>query len=141
MQPAPTEASQTATSVEPPQTLTTSIQHGQPDFQQRTPGRLPREDAWVSSVDRRDDTDVASVSSGGGSRGRQPNARRISSRHASSQESSPGSRVDEYERAHATVRKPSDGMVFQVLPSSQSTNVPIQDFPNGMLLDPLSAPY
>lgn len=134
MQPAPTEASQTATSVESSQTTTPSIQHGQPEFQQQTQSHLFHGDVRVSPIDRPDDTDAASTSSGGASRGRQPNTGRISSRNGSSQESSPGSRIDEYERAHATVRKPSDGMIFQVVPNSQSTNVSIQEFPNGMLL-------
>ena len=137
MQPAPTEASQTATSVESTHTTTPPIQHGQPESQQQTPSHLFHEDVGASAIDRPDDTDAASISSGGASRGRQPNTGRISSRNDSSQESSPGSRIDEYERAHATVRKPSGGMIFQVVPSARSTNVSIQEFPNGMLLVPL----
>ena len=134
MQPEPTEASQTATSVDQPAYSTLPIQHGHPDFQQWTPSNLPREGVRSDPIGRPDDTNAASVSSGAASRGRQPNTRRISSRHDSSQESSPGSRIDEYERAHATVRKPSNGMIFQVLPNTATTNVSIQEFPNGMTL-------
>ncbi len=136
MQPAPTESSQTATSIKPYPNTGTSIQHGQPDLQQQASGDLPRPDARVSPIDRSENKDAASTSTGGSSRGRQPNTSRISSRHNSSQESSPGSRIDEYERAQATDRKPSDGMIFQVIPNSKSTNLSIEEFPNGMLLIP-----
>lgn len=129
MQPAPTEASQTATSVHQ-FSHTTSLHHGLSDSPEPAPGSLLPEDAGLPSH-QRDDPDTASVSSRATSRGRQLNAGRVSSRHGSSQDSSPGSRIDEYEKAHAIIRKPSDGMIFQVVPTSQISNVSIQEFPNG----------
>ena len=134
MQSAPTEASQTATSVESSNNVS-PIHHGQPDLQHQASDSLPREDVGELPVDRPDDTDALSVSSGDTSRGRRSNTGRISSsRHGSSQESSPGSRIDEYERANATIRRPSNGMIFQVIRNSGDSNVSIQEFPNGTLL-------
>ena len=141
MQSAPTEASQTATSVDQSSSSPAFTQHGLPDIPLQASDTLFREDVRVPRVDRLDDNDAASVSSGGTSRGRQSHARRISSRHTSSQESSPGSRIDEYERAYATICKPSDGMIFHVIPNSTTSNVSIQEFPNGLdLIYPLSQP-
>lgn len=124
MQPAPTEAFQNATSVETTQDSTTSSQHGLPDFQQPAPRSPPHEAVGEPGNDAADPETT---------RGRQPNAGRINLRNDSSQESSPGSRIDEYERANAVIRRPSDGMVFQVIPNAKGkpSNVSIQEFPNG----------
>ncbi|RMZ76361.1 hypothetical protein DV738_g4962, partial [Chaetothyriales sp. CBS 135597] len=58
----------------------------------------------------------------------------------SSQASSPGSRIDEYERAHGVVRKRSDGMIFQVVPNAAGTTsrISVEDFPNEVLTHILS---
>ena len=133
MQSAPTEASPTATSVETTRNFPSSNHHGLPDTHQSASEPSYLQEGAREPDNPAVDTDTASVSSGGATRGRQPNAGRISTRNDSSQESSPGSRIDEYERANARTRKPSDGMIFQVIPNSKggASNVSIQDFPNG----------
>jgi hypothetical protein len=83
-----------------------------------------------------DESDNLSVSSGGTQRGRPSfTPRRLSSSHDnSSHEGSPGSRVEEYEKEHAQSRKPSDGMIFQIIPSAKDkvNGVSIESFPNGV---------
>lgn len=76
-------------------------------------------------------SDDASVASSATSRGRQAIVGRMNARN-DSEESSPGSRIDAYEKAYATHRRPSDEMVFQVVPSSgPATGVSLPDMPNG----------
>ena len=135
MQSAPIENSPNATSVETSQDSHHSDHHGLPDPHQSASGSLPLQGGVGEPSHTAVDTDAASVSSAGTSRGRRPDAGRINNRKDSSQESSPGSRIDEYERANARIRKPSDGMVFQVVPNQngRASNVSIQEFPNGML--------
>jgi hypothetical protein len=134
MQPAPTEFSPTATSVDFPNNPSHS-HHGLPDVPASASGSVPSraEDAGLSPIPA--DTDAESVLSRATSRGRQPtaNAGRLS-RHDSSQDSSPGSRIDEYEKAHANTlpRRPSDDMIFQIVKSDKISNVFIQEFPNGI---------
>lgn len=133
MQSAPSEVSQNATLVDQPQVSSPPSQYGLPDTLHTASGGFLRENGpWVpdSVVD---DTDTASVSSGGTQRGRSTNAGRIRSRDAASQDGSPGSRIDEYEKAHAQPRKRSDGMVFQIVPSAKGKidTVSIETFPNG----------
>ncbi|EXJ84682.1 hypothetical protein A1O3_05352 [Capronia epimyces CBS 606.96] len=55
-------------------------------------------------------------------------------------EGSPGSRIDEYERAHAQLQKRSDGMLFQIIPSAKGKpqTISIEDFPNEVLTHILS---
>ncbi|OQU94529.1 hypothetical protein CLAIMM_00878 [Cladophialophora immunda] len=141
MHPAPSEASQNATSVEPTQQLPSpSTQHGLPDVEHEASGGLPSTRSPSEPTPDADEPfDNVSVHSSGTQRGRSSNARWISSRDSSSQ-GSPGSRIDEYERAHTQYRKPSDGMIFQVIPSSKdkTSRVSIENFPNEVLTHILS---
>ena len=132
MQSAPTEGSQTSTSVNHPQGPSSSTHHGLPDSHLQASGNPLREDAGEPPTNRPNNSLRMSVPSDDTSRGRQAHAGRLSKRQDSSQESTPGSRIDEYEKAHANVRKLSDGMIFQVIPNAKSTNVSIDEFPNGM---------
>ena len=135
MQSAPSEVSQLASSLYQTQSSSPPSQHGFPRSGQQTSGgslyeTSPRESSLVI-----EDTDSASVSSSSTRRGRSSNIARISSRDTSSQDASPGSRIDDYERQHARYRKPSDGGTFQVVPSTNPGpyRVSINDFPNGWL--------
>ncbi|KIW12840.1 hypothetical protein PV08_08027 [Exophiala spinifera] len=87
-----------------------------------------------------DDIDSVSLSSGDTQRGRPFDAGRISSRNDSSDSSSPGSRIDEYEKAQASHRKPTRGLIFQVIPSpkDKTQSVSIESFPNEVLTHILS---
>ena len=134
MQPAPPEASQNATSVDLSRLPSPLTQHGLSEIEQRASGgslpwSSPRGSSSVPEADN------LSVSSGGTRRGRSANAGRISSRENSSQEGSPGSRIDEYERAHAPLRKRSDGVIFQIVPSEKGKiqTLSIESFPNGAM--------
>lgn len=134
MHPAPPEASQTATSVDQTQqSLSPPTQHGLSDNEPRASGGTLSSDNPREPSHLLEDLDYLSVSSGGTQRGRSANAGRISSRDNSSQEGSPGSRIDEYERAHVQHRKRSDGIIFQIVPSAtdKSRRVFIESFPNG----------
>lgn len=133
MQPAPPEASQNATSLDQTQLPPTTLQHGSPDNSDQASGRLPH------GVDDREpnadleDADVVSIASSQSRRGRRANPEwlSLSSRSNSSQEGSPGHRIEEYERAHATPRKPP-GVLFQVIPSAKGVSkISIEKFPNG----------
>lgn len=130
-----------ATSIENISDTSSSLQHGTSrDNIQASDGSphlgLVRE---LSSAS--DAADDASVASSATSRGRRANPRRMSSRGPSSH-GSPGSQIDAYERAHAITRKPSDGMIFQVVPSSGNTdaNVSVLDLPNGTYCEQSSEP-
>lgn len=133
MQSAPSESSQNATSVDQPQFPSPPSQYGLPDILHDASGGFLRADSPRRSESVLEDTDAASVSSSGTQRGRSSNAGLRSSRDNSSQEGSPGSRIDEYEKAHAQPRKLSDGMIFQIVPSAKGKidTVSIETFPNG----------
>ncbi|KIX00014.1 uncharacterized protein Z518_10941 [Rhinocladiella mackenziei CBS 650.93] len=141
MQPAPSEASQNATSIDQPRFPPyLPTQHGVPDTERAASGGPLSTSSRRVSRSPEDNTDNLSVSSAGTQRGRRANTRRISSRENSSQDGSPGSRIDEYERAHAQPRKRSDGMIFQIVPSvkGKSQSVSIESFPNEVLTHILS---
>jgi hypothetical protein len=133
MQPAPPEASPNATSLDQPQFSPTTLQHGNPDNPYQASGRPPH-----GVDDREPNTDLeaadaVSIASSQSRRGRRANAEWLSqsSRSNSSQEGSPGHRIQEYERAHATPRKPS-GVIFQVIPSAKgASKISVEKFPNG----------
>lgn len=134
MHPAPPEAFQNATSVDQLQLSSSpSTQHGLPNDDRRPSVGLLSASSPRELPPTLDDADNVSVSSSGTQRGRSANSRWISSRDGSSQESSPGSRIDEYERAHGQLRKRSDGMIFQIVPSARDklSRVSIESFPNG----------
>jgi len=133
MQPAPSEVFQNATLIEAPQSPSPSTQHGLPvNVLQASGGTLsPSSPGAPSSVS--DDNDSISVASGETHRGRNSHVGRLSSRDDSSQGGSPGTRIDEYEKAHATQRKRSDGMIFQIVPMAKgkAQSISIESFPNG----------
>lgn len=78
-------------------------------------------------------SDDVSVVSSTTSRSGRTYTRRLSRQDTSSEERSPGSRIDAYERAHFGSRRPSDGMLFQVIPSTnhKDAQVSLLDLPNG----------
>lgn len=134
MQPAPSELPQTAISIENTSEPFISLQHGlSPTDELASAGFSSAEVVRVYS-NATDEADNASVASNSTRRGRRFDTRRLSRSESSSQESSPGSRIDEYERAHASPRKPTDGMIFQVIPmvAGKQNRVSVLDFPNGM---------
>ena len=135
MQSAPNEILQNATTVEPFHDPSTSLQHGLPESDIQASGRLSEGDRVPQAVPP-DNSDASSVSSGGTSRGRQLRSGRLNSdATSSSHSSSPGSRIDEYERKHAKPRKRKDGMIFQVVQNKdKSSDVHIEEFPNGIEL-------
>ena len=128
MQSAPPEASQTANSVNISQESPNN-QHGISENPETSHGRSDPRHVEEAAVDLPDDASVASSAT---SRGRRSNLRRMSSGN-DSQESSPGSRIDAYERANAVQRRPSDSMVFQVIPSTGNPGTSVLDMPNGEL--------
>ncbi|KAJ9501527.1 hypothetical protein H2202_003321 [Exophiala xenobiotica] len=140
MQPASFEVSQNATLVDQAQVPAPPTQHGEPvNDQPASVGTLYGSSPGMpSSIP--DDTDSVSVSSRDTQRGRPSNAGRISSRNTSSQSGSPGTRIEEYEKANALRRKRSDGMIFQVIPSAKgkTQHVSIESFPNEVLTHILS---
>ncbi|RMZ90485.1 hypothetical protein DV736_g2265, partial [Chaetothyriales sp. CBS 134916] len=140
MQPVPTEAFPIATSVEAYQDRLPIRQHGIAEHHEPGPGSLRLNEGPREPGESTSDTDAVSVSSSSAPRGRQADAGRISHRKESSQASSPGSRIDEYEKAHGSVWKRSDGMIFQVVPNAKGTSsrVSIEDFPNEVLTHILS---
>jgi hypothetical protein len=134
MQSAPHEAPQTATSLGTSQDPTSPPQHGLPDRDEPASGHLPAGAGELRSTTAAD-SDALSIASSTTSRGRRLDERRLSDRDDSSHSSSPGSRIDDYERKHAKPRKRSDGMIFQVVPNKdkgKEGNVGIEEFPNGM---------
>ncbi|KAJ9602670.1 hypothetical protein H2200_012864 [Cladophialophora chaetospira] len=141
MHPAPPEIPQTATSVDQPQQTSPLTQHGLPHLQQpASGGTLPRSGLREPNLLLEETPDDVSVSSGGTRRGRSSNTGRLSRQHSSSQEGSPGSRIDEYERAFTKYRRPSDEMAFQIVPSAKDkpSQVSIEAFPNEVLTHILS---
>jgi hypothetical protein len=140
MQSAPTETSQNATSVESSHDNPSPSQHGLLAHSQPVSDRLSGDREPQHPVPP-DTSDTVSVSSGSTatSRGRDRLTRRLSERTESSNaSSSPGSRIDEYERKHARRSKKKDGLVFQVVPlkSNGDGGVAIEEFPNGMVHRP-----
>ncbi|RMD43794.1 hypothetical protein DV735_g1364, partial [Chaetothyriales sp. CBS 134920] len=140
MQPEPPEVPPFTTSLGAYQDPFQTRQYGiaarhEPDPGSPRLGHGPREPGETTS-----DSDALSVSSSNATRGRQADTRGLSNRNESSQASSPGSRIDEYERAHGVVRRRSDGMIFQVIPSAVGTpsRISIEDFPNEVLTHILS---
>ncbi|KAK5947437.1 hypothetical protein PMZ80_001587 [Knufia obscura] len=133
MQSAPPEASQTATSVNNSQDPSNN-QHGLPANSDLASDGRPERSVGEESLDPPDDASVASSAT---SRGRRSNLRRMSTGN-DSQESSPGSRIDAYERANAIPRRPSDGMVFQIVPSTGNPGTSVLDMPNEVLTHVLS---
>jgi hypothetical protein len=134
MQSAPHEVTQNATSVEISCDSTPPTQYGHLDLREQASDRLLEGDREPPNV-LLDNSDALSVSSGSTSRGRHINTRRLSHQTASSHSSSPGSRIEEYERKHAKHRKPKDGLVFQVVPGKdQNAAHSIEAFPNGKVI-------
>ena len=134
MQSAPSEALPNATSVDRTQETPSPSQHGFPHIErQASDGALSRSNLRESTQSTEGSLDNVSVSSGGTRRGRSTNAGRLSRQHSSSQESSPGSRISDYERAFTNYRRPSDELIFQVFPKvgDKSLQVSIESFPNG----------
>jgi hypothetical protein len=142
MLPAPPEASPYATSDDRSQLSLSPAQHGLPDTEQYASGGALLGSSPGASQSAVDDTDSVSISSGGTRRGRSANAGRISSPEHSSQEGSPGSRIDEYERAHTKRGTRSDGVLFQIVPSTgdKVRAISIEEFPNGRMPERLSRP-
>jgi hypothetical protein len=137
MQSAPTDISQNATSVESSHDNTSPSQHGLPLHSHLASDRLSGDREPHHSVPP-DTSDTVSISSRSTttSRGRDRLTRRLSERTESSNaSSSPGSRIDEYERKHARRSKKKDGLVFQVVPvkSNSDGGVAIEEFPNGIV--------
>ena len=136
MHPDPTEAFHNATSVDN-QDSEPSLHHGLSEHQQQVSDGSSSQDAVRAPLDPPSaGEDFLPRPSRNTSRGRQHNAGRISNRGDSSQESSPGSRIDEYERANLQLKAkpPTEDMMFQVIPAAkgQAGNVLIEEFPNGM---------
>lgn len=142
MQPAPFEAPQPATSVDQSHSPPNTVQHGSPNISDQASGRLPGGTDDREPSPETDEVDTISTTSDRSQRGRRASVEWLSSRSHSSQDGSPGYRIEEYERAHKSLRKPSHGVVFQVIPSLRDANntVSVEEFPNGqsvMLLNTL----
>ena len=132
MQPAPTEASQTATSVDPPRHTDSTSQHGLSDPTVSASSHLPRGEGRGSQQSL-EDVEISSVSSSSTRRGRRTATRRVSDRDSSSQESSPGSRIQAYEKSNYYGRKKPQVVGFQIVSSSKPNKslVAVDRFPNG----------
>ena len=135
MQPAPSLTPHNAIPVDHPQDPTNTIQHGSSDNPDQASSRLPDVAGDREPSTGSDDADTISVTSNHSRRGRRANAEWLSSRSSSSQEGSPGYRIDEYERAHKSLRKPPIGVIFQVVPSARdaTSRTSVEEFPNGEL--------
>jgi len=135
MQPAPIEASLFATSEYRTPSPSSSQEHGlsnKPESASDQP--LAQEDGREPSYPS-NEADAASVASSDTRRGRKVDAGRISSRTNSSQDGSPGSRIEAYEKANSTKSKTSGPVEFHVVPSGKttSTGASIDGFPNGKI--------
>ena len=141
MQPAPPEALQNAISVNQAQSPSPPAQHGLSEHHQQASGGSRPASSPRVPCPAPDEADIVSVSTPATQRGRSANTGRISSRDNSSQEGSPGSRIDEPERAHAHFRKRSDGLIFQIVPSAKGKvpTVSIESFPNGTMSYPYNS--
>jgi hypothetical protein len=133
MQSAPSEDLQTANPLDQSLLAPNTVHHGSPDHPAQASGRLPQGTADREPSPEPDDADTISIASSRSRRGRRANAEWLSSRSSSSQEGSPGHRIEEYERAHKSLRKPSTGVIFQVIPSDKDANnrISVEQFPNG----------
>jgi hypothetical protein len=133
MQSALPEPPKNATSVNQSQFPPNSIQHGSPDNPDQVSDRLPDAADDREPSAGTDEADTISIASNHSRRGRRANAEWLSSRSSSSQEGSPGYRIEEYERAHKSMRKPATGVIFKVILSARdATNrISVQEFPNG----------
>lgn len=131
MQSAPPEDLPNATSGTTEHTTIPSSQHGLSSESDQTYDGRPSGSSVTESSSAIDTADDASVASSSTSRGRRAGLRRMSTHD--SQESSPGSRIDAYERANAIRRRPSDGLIFQIVPSSgqPGSGSNMLDMPNG----------
>ncbi|KAK5079165.1 hypothetical protein LTR64_002415 [Lithohypha guttulata] len=137
MQSAPHQDPPNATSTNTHPSYSTN-QHGLSTTDQFSDSRS--QESAVREPTSIDDTpDDASVVSSATSRGRRANLHRVSTGR-DSQESSPGSRIDAYEKANTIPRRPSDGMIFQLVPSSgqPGSGVSLLDVPNEVLTHILS---
>ena len=132
MQSAPPEASQNATSVDSPHTQPFPSQHGQPSTSEQASDRLRRGDIGEPTL-ATDDADTVSNSSTSTGRGRRSDTGRLSGRTGSSNGGSPGSRIEEYEKAHQYGRKLSATMTFTVVADGKGKirSASIDKFPNG----------
>lgn len=134
MQPAPSEASQTATSVNQSPANLSSSQHGIQNHFEQAFGISPHGDNAREPEQPLEAADDHSANARDAQRGRTTNTRRISNREGtSSHESSPGSRIEEYERAHTKPQAGSGGLMFQVVPTAKGrkNGTSVDDFPNG----------
>lgn len=130
MQSAPPEILQTATTPGILRDNQPSTQDGfYPDGDTGLDGRSTGSLASETHSSARTSDDVSSTTSRSG----RTYTRRLSRQDTSSEERSPGSRIDAYERAHFSSRRPSDGMLFQVIPSTDNkvAQVSLLDLPNG----------
>lgn len=136
MQSAPPETPQNATSPNRSQLPPPTVQHGSPDNPDEASGRLPDVADDREANAGTDDADTISVASDRSRRGRRADAEWLSSRSNSSQEGSPGYRIEEYERAHKSMRKPATGVIFQIIPSARdaANKISVEEFPNGPFL-------
>lgn len=135
MQSAPSEVFRAATSVDNTSTNPSSFsQHGLSTTDEQSSDGSPFANVIGVPAAPIDDTDNASITSSSTRRGRRVDTGRIN-RTTSSEDSSPGSRIEAYEKADSTPRKLSDGMVFQIVPNASGTqnNISILDFPNGRM--------
>lgn len=126
---APPAISQTANPGNDPQDPSSTNQHGLSTNTDLASDGRPDE-RLIREPSHLDPPDDVSVDSSATSRGRRSDLRRMSTGHESP-DSSPGSRVEAYERANAIPRRHSDGMVFQVLPSTGNSGTSVLDMPNG----------
>ena len=133
MQSAHPEISQNATSVDLSHSTDTLRQHGLPTNNQQTSDHFGSSGNVADVVTILDDGDTVSVTSSATSRGRRANDHWMNSRDGSSQERSPGSRIEAYEQANVIPRKPSHEMLFQIIPSTSKAQprVSVVDLPNG----------
>lgn len=136
MQSQPTEVSQNEPVDDHISQSISSAQHG--IWTDVEPSSSPslRRDAGEDSPHPGGSADAVSVSSAGSGRGRKPNSRRLKSHDRSSEGSSPGSRIEEYERSHLPSPCLGDGVLFQVIPSVKDVKkrLSVDQFPNGKSL-------
>lgn len=136
MQPRPTEFPQKEPADNPSSQSTSSAQHGLQNDLQPCPSPSLRREAGEGFPQQGHDADAVSVCSGGSERGRKANVRRLNSNDRSSQGSSPGNRIDDYERSHRSSPRSGGGLSFQVIPSLKNAKErsSVDQFPNGKLI-------
>ncbi|KAF7512186.1 hypothetical protein GJ744_002348 [Endocarpon pusillum] len=118
---------------------TPSAQHGLWNDFEPSSSPLPTGRADEDAVQQYKDVDALSHSSGGSSRGRKPNVRRLKSYDRSYHGFSPVNRVEEYERSHLPSNK-DDGISFQVISSvvGVKRHISVEQFPNEVITHILS---